>query len=95
MERFKSQLGQNVVLFHLLRFLDSFQFMWQSLHSLAKTVDKNEFKLLRAGFLNIADDLFQRLTNKKFFPVQRTISTLLKSLMSPHHVMGLDGKKTD
>ena len=48
--------------------LDSFQFMSQSLESLAKTVDKNGFKLLRAGFPNIGDDLFQRLTKKGFFP---------------------------
>ena len=68
MERFKSKLGQNVVLYHSLRFLDSFQFMSQRLDSLAKTVDKNDFKLLSAGFPNIGDDLFQRLTQKGFFP---------------------------
>ena len=67
MERFKSKLGQNVVLYHSLRFLDSFQFMSQSLDSLTKTVDKNDFKLLRAAFSNIGDDLFQRLTKKGFF----------------------------
>ena len=68
MERFKSKLGQNVVLYHSLRFLDSFHFMSQSLDSLAKTVDKNDFKLLRAGFPNIGYDLFQTLTKKGFFP---------------------------
>ena len=53
MERFKSKVGQNVVLYHSQLFLDSFQFMSQSLDSLAKTVDKSDFKLLRAGFPNI------------------------------------------
>ena len=68
MKRFKSKVGQNAVLYYSLRFLDSFQFMSQSLDSLAKTVDKNDFKLLRAGFPNIGDDLFQKLTKKGFFP---------------------------
>ena len=51
-----------------MRFLDSFQFMSQSSNSLAKTVNKKDFKLLRAGFPNIGDDLFQRMTEKSFFP---------------------------
>ena len=68
MERFKSKAGQNVVLYHSLRFLDSFQFMSQSLDSLAKTVDKSDFKLLRAGFPKIGDNLFEKLTKKGFFP---------------------------
>ena len=89
MERFKSRLRQNVVLYHSLRFLDSFQFMSQSLNSLAKTFTKNDFKLLRAGFPNIGDDLFQRLTKKGFS--RTTILTLLKSLMRPSHLMGLCG----
>ena len=68
MERFKSKVGQNVVLYHSLQFLDSFQFMSQSLDSLAKTVDKSDFKLLRTGFLNIGDNLFGKLTKMGFFP---------------------------
>ena len=54
--------------YHSLRFLDSFQFLSQSLDSLAKTVDKNGFKLMRAGFPNIRDNLFEKLTKKGFFP---------------------------
>ena len=42
--------------------------MSQSLKSLAKTVDKSDFKLLRAGFPNIADSLFEKPTKKGFFP---------------------------
>ena len=38
--------------------------------SLAKTVDKKDFRLLTAGFPNIGDDLFQRLIKEGFFPVQ-------------------------
>ena len=68
MDRFKSKLGLNVVLYHSLLFLDSFQFISERLDSLAKTVDKNDFKLRRAGFPNIGDDFFQRLNKKGFFP---------------------------
>ena len=89
MERFKSKLGQNVVLYHSLRFLDGFQFMSQSLDSLAKTIDKNDFQLLRAALPNIGDDLFERLTKKDFFP--KTILTLLKSFTSPCHLIDLFG----
>ena len=64
MERFKSKVGQNVVLYHSLRVLDSFQFMSQSLDSLEKTVDK----LLRTGFLNNGDNYFGKLIKKGFFP---------------------------
>ena len=34
MERFKSKVGQNVVLYHSLRFLDRFQFISQNLDAL-------------------------------------------------------------
>ena len=70
MKRFESRLGQNVVLFDSLRFLDSFQFMSQSLDSLPETVNRNDFKMLRAGFPNTGDNIFQRLTKKKLFPVK-------------------------
>ena len=68
MERFKSKVGQNVTLLHSLQFLDSFEFMSQCLDSLAKTVNNSDFKLLRAGFSNIGDNLFERLTKKNFVP---------------------------
>ena len=51
-----------------LRFLDSFQFMSQSIDSLAKTIDKGDFKLLKAGFPNIGENLFEKITRKGFFP---------------------------
>ena len=68
MERFKSKVGQNAVLYHSLQILESFQFMSQSSDSLAKAVDKSDFKLLGAGFPNIGDNLFENLTKKGFFP---------------------------
>ena len=68
MERFKSKVGQIVVLYHSLHFFESFQFMSQSLDSLAKTVDQSDFELLRTGFPNIGDKLFGNLTKKGFFP---------------------------
>ena len=64
---FQCKVGQNVVLYHSLRFLDGFQFMSQSLDSSAKTVDEIDFKLLRAGFPNI-EKIFERLNKKDFFP---------------------------
>lgn len=68
MEQFKNKKGRNIVLYHSLRFLDSFQFMSQSLDSLAKTLEIKDFKLLRAGFPNTDDNLFSKLTQKGFFP---------------------------
>ena len=63
MEGFKSKVGQNVV----LRFSLRFQFMSQSSDSLGKTVNKNDFKMLRAGFPNIGNILFEKLIKKGFF----------------------------
>ena len=40
MEQFKSKSGQHIVLYHSLRFLDSFQFMSQSIDSLVKPLTK-------------------------------------------------------
>ena len=68
MERFKSKSGQHIVLYHSLSFLDSFQFMSQSIDSLAKTIQKGDFKLLKAGFPNIGEALFEKITRKGFFP---------------------------
>ena len=68
MEKFKSKKGHDVIQYHSLRFLDSFQFMSQSLDSLAKTLDKQDFKLLKACFPNITESIFEKLTRKGFFP---------------------------
>ena len=68
MERFKSKSGQHIVLYHSLRFLDSFQFMSQSIDSLAKTIDRGDFRLLKAGFPVIGEEIFEKLTRKGVFP---------------------------
>ena len=69
MERFKSKSGQLFVLYHSLRFLDSFPLMSQSIHSLGKTNDKwDNLKLLKAGFPNIAEAIFEKITRKSFVP---------------------------
>ena len=68
MEKFKSKKGHDVIQYHSLRFLDSFQFMSQSLDSSAKTLDKQYFKLLKACFPNITGSVFGKLTRKGFFP---------------------------
>ena len=65
-ERFKSKSAQHIVLYHSLRSLDSFQFMSQSIDSLAKTNDKGDFKLLKAGFPIIGEAIFEKKTRKGF-----------------------------
>ena len=68
MEQFKSKSGQHIVLYHSLRFLDSFQLMSQSTDSLAKIIDKGDSKLLKAGFPTIGEALIEKITRKGFFP---------------------------
>ena len=68
MERFKSKSGQHIVLYRSLRFLDSFQFMSQSIDTLTKTIDKGDFRLLKAGFPDIGGELFEKITRKGVFP---------------------------
>ena len=68
MEKFKSKKGHDVLHYHPLRFLDSFQFISQSLDTLAKTLDKQDFKLLKACFPNFTESIFEKLTRKRFFP---------------------------
>ena len=41
--------------------------MSQSIHSLAKTIDKGDFKLLTAGFPNIGEALLEKRNRKGFF----------------------------
>ena len=42
--------------------------MYQSIDSLAKTIDKGDFKLLQAGFPNIGEALLEKIIRKGFFP---------------------------
>ena len=86
-ERFKSKLGQNVVLYPSLRFLDSFQIMSESLDSLANTVEKIDFRLLRVFSPKRLGCSFREVDSKFFFS-RTNVSTLLKSLLSPFHCMG-------
>ena len=65
---YKDKRNKIVTLRHSLRFLDSLQFMSQSLDSLAKTVQLKDFVLLRRHFFHVTDDLFQKLTKKGHFP---------------------------
>ena len=51
-----------------MRFLDSYQFVSQSLDNLAKTLKTDDFLLLRDFFSNVPDHLFCKLTQKGFFP---------------------------
>ena len=64
----KKQSGQLVKLHQSLRFLDSYQFVSQSLKNLAKTLKVGDFSILKQFFSNIPDHLFVKLTRKGFFP---------------------------
>ena len=65
---YKKKCGKIVKLVHSLRFLDSYQFVSQSLESLARTLSQTDFKHLKDGFLGIPDNLFGKITRKCFFP---------------------------
>ena len=69
MGSYKDKRNKFVTLRHSMRFLDSLQFMSQSLDSLAKTVKLKEVVLLRRHFSHVTDDLFQKLTKKGHFPL--------------------------
>ena len=60
--------GKTVKLFPSMRFLDSYQFVSQSLDNLAKTLKTGDFFLLKEFFSNIPDQLFCKLTQKSFLP---------------------------
>ena len=82
--------NRNVRLFHSLRFLDSLQFMSQSLESLAKTLKTEDFALLRQHFSSVPDQVFKKLTKKGFF--HTVFWTASKSLMNRCHPWALIGK---
>ena len=58
--------GRHVPLYSEFRFLDSFQFMSQSLESLAKTMQTSPLQLLRKKFSDMSD--FEKTRGKSFFP---------------------------
>ena len=65
---FTNKSGKTVKLFQSMGFLDSYQFVSQSLDNLAKTLKTGDFLLLKEFFSNIPDQLFCKLTQKGFFP---------------------------
>ena len=78
-----------VRLFHSLRFLDSLQFMSQSLESLAKTLKAEDFSFLRQHFSSVPDQVFKKSPRKVFF--HTAFSTASKSLMNRCHPWALIG----
>ena len=64
---YKTKKGQIVKVSNTLRFLDSFQFMSQSLDSLAKTLKKEDFALLKHYFTSPNND-WTLLCEKRIFP---------------------------
>ena len=87
---YKKQSGQTVELYQFLRFLDSYQFVSQSLESLAKELKKDDLFLLKQFFHNVRDQIFFKLTQKGFFLTVN--STVLKSLKSFFQIMVMLGK---
>ena len=81
-----------VRLFHSLRFLDSLQFMSQSLESLAKTLKADDFALLRQHFSGVPDQVFEKLTKKGFFPYSFLDS--FQKFDEPLPPLGIDWKNT-
>ena len=60
--------GKTVKLFQSMRFLDSYQFVSQSLDNLAETLKTGDFLILKEFFWNNPDQFFCKLTQKGFFP---------------------------
>ena len=87
---YKKQSGQLVKLYQSLRFLDSYQFLSQSLENLAKT-EKDDFFLLNQFFHKVPGQFFLKLTQKGFFLLTVT-STVLKSSKSLFQIMVKLGK---
>ena len=85
---YRKQSGQLVEMYQSLRFLDSYQFVSQSLENLAKTLKKDDLILLQQFFHNVPDQVFFRLAQKGFFltlprqfrKIQRAFSKLCWSL---------------
>ena len=66
---YTTKKGKIVKISNALRFLDSFQFMTQSLDSLAKTLKKEDFALLKEHFSSVYPQLDWTLFSEKgFFP---------------------------
>ena len=69
MGSYTTKKGKVVKVSHALRFLDSFQFMGQSLDALAKTLKKEDFLLLKDHFTQTNPEVdWTLLTEKGFFP---------------------------
>ena len=68
MGSYEKQSGQLVKLHESLRFLDSYQFVSQTLENLAKTLQASDYSILKQFSCNIPDHLFVKLAQKGFFP---------------------------
>ena len=65
---YKRKDGKVVALYSEIRFLDSFQFMSQSLDSLARTMESSSLILLRRKFPHLNDADFRKVRGKGYFP---------------------------
>ena len=65
---YKRKDGKVVALYSEIRFLGSFQFMSQSLDSLARTMESSSLILLRRKFSHLNDADFRKVRGKGYFP---------------------------
>ena len=80
------QSGRLVNMCQPLCFLDSYQFVSQSLENLAKTLRKDDFFLLKQFFHNVPDKNFLTLTQKGFFPY--SYLDIFKKFKEPFPIYG-------
>ena len=85
------QNGRHVPLYREIRFLDSFQFMSQSLESLAKSMQSSSLQLLRNKFSDMSDFDSEKIRGKGFFSLT-FISTTLKNFANLFSLTGTLGE---
>ena len=83
---YKCKDGRLVPVYSEIRFLDSFQFMAQSLESLAKTMETSTLSLLREKFSRLSDDEFEKIRGKGLFPYSFLDSS--EKFSKPFHAYG-------
>ena len=87
---YKKKSGQLVKLYQSLRFLDSYQFVSQSLENLAKTLKKMTSSYSSNSFTTFRTKYFSSSLRKVFFLT--VTSTVLKSSKSLFQIMVMLGK---
>ena len=90
---FYTKIGKQVTVTNSIRFLDSFQFMSQSLDSLAKTLIQDDFLLLKDFFSVTHPDVDWKLLTKKGSFLYSYLDSFQK-FNEPLPIYGKDWKNT-